>query len=250
MVKKTLENPHSEDFDLEILPVKQDKNHGIPIRRPYHPLLPQIDKGALMMILASVRSGKTNLLVNLILSSNFFKDAFDSVYIFSSTIGQDQTGRKLKEMFPNTSFDTFDEAKLQKIIDYQDQADDDEREAIAIIFDDLPNYLRPKSLFFTLASNYRHHGIGLLIYSQQSYRQVPPLVRNNLTNFLLGTINSSQLDLVAKDFGEQFGGEHNFKRYYRLAVPEKFHFLYSKLDVFPARLHKAFDEKILYEDDL
>ena len=248
MGKKQLDNLYDDDFDLSILPVKTD-NQSINIRRPFHPMLPDISKGALTMLLASVRSGKSVCACNLLCNSNFYRDCFDAVYVFSSTINQDSTGRKIKEMFPNTCYDTFDENRLQKIIDYQAQQDPDERESIAIILDDLPNYLKPKSLFFTLSSNYRHFGIGLLLYSQQAYKQVSPIVRSNLTNFIIGTINQSQLDLVAKDFGEQFAGIENFKKYYRLAVPERFNFLYGRLDQYPAILHKAFDEKILYQDD-
>ena len=247
MVKKTLTNPNSEDFDLTILPVKQD-NYSINIRRPIHPMLPKADKGSLLITTASVRSGKTNLLTNIFGNSNFYRDAFDAVYIFSSTIAQDQTGRRLKEMFPNTTYDTFDENKLQRILDYQLQQDDDEREAIAIMLDDLPNYLKPKSLFFTLASNYRHFGIGLLSYSVQSFKMIPPIVRNNATNLLLGTLNPSQLEQVSQEYSDHFGGKDNFKRMYRIAVPERFNFLYMRMDEHPAILHKNFDEKILYQD--
>jgi len=248
MVKKP-SSINSEDFDLSILPVKQD-NFGINIRRPIHPLLPKANEGANVLMVSSVKSGKTNLLTNLLLNSNFYRDVFDNCYIFSSTLHQDQTGRRIKEAFPGTCFDTFDEGRLQKILDYQDQADDDEREAIAIILDDLPNTLKPKSLFFTLASNYRHHGIGLLLYSVQSFKMVSPVVRNNATNLILGTLNSSQLKDISEVYGENFGGADNFIRHHRLAVPERFNFLYGRLDEYPAKLHKAFDPKVLYEDQM
>ncbi len=236
-----------KNFDLTVLPVKQDA-FGINIRRPFHPILPKINQGALLITVASVRSGKTNLLTNIFGNSNFFRDAFDAVYIFSSTIAQDQTGRRLKEMFPTTTYDTFDESKLQRILDFQMQQDEDDREAIAIMLDDLPNYLKPKSLFFTLASNYRHYGIGLLSYSVQSFKMIPPIVRNNATNLLLGTLNPSQLEQLSAEYSENFGGKENFKRMYRIAVPERFNFLYARLDEHPAILHKNFDDKILFQE--
>ena len=121
-----MDSEEDKSYDLTILPVKKD-NHGINVRRPVHPLLPKIDQGANLAIISSVRSGKSNLLVNLMLNSNFFKDAFDDVYIFSSSIHQDQTGRKLRDAFPQTSYDHFDEGKLMKILDHQKSFEDEDR---------------------------------------------------------------------------------------------------------------------------
>ena len=249
MVKKNDMENKSSNFDLTILPVRQD-NYGVNIRRPYHPLLPKIDKGANVLMVSSSGSGKSSILCNILLNNNFYKDAFDDVYVFSTTIHQDQTGRRIKEAFPATSYDSFDESRLQKILDYQDSFESEERPAIAIILDDLPNTLRPKSLFFTLSTNYRHHGIGLLLYSVQSFKMVSPIVRNNASNLILGTVNSSQLKQISDTYAENFGGEDNFTRYYRLAVPERFNFLYAKLDEFPNKLYKAFEDRVLYEDQM
>ena len=54
---------------------------------------------------------------------------------------------------------------------------------------------------------------------------------------------------VAQEYGDNFGGEDNFIRQHRIAVPERFNFLYSRLDQYPAKLHKNFDTKVLYEDN-
>tara|TARA_R100000700_G_scaffold40925_3_gene58519 strand:- start:1007 stop:1744 length:738 start_codon:yes stop_codon:yes gene_type:complete len=236
-----------ENFDLTILPVKKD-NHGIRIRRPIHPILPDVHKGANMIIVSSVRSGKSNLLVNLMMNSNFLKDAFDDVYIFSSTIHQDQTSRKLRDAFPASSYDHFDENKLMRILDHQKQFEDEDRPSIAIILDDITT-LKPKSPFFNLATNFRHHGIGLLVYTVQNFKMIPPVVRSNATNLLIGTLNSQQMKQVAEEYGDNYGGPDNFIRQHRIAVPERFNFLYGRLDQYPAKLHRNFDTKVLYEDN-
>ena len=234
------------NYDLTILPVKRD-NHGINIRRPTHYILPKVDQGANLVIVSSVRSGKSNLLVNLMLNSNFLKDAFDDVYIFSSTIHQDQTSRKLRDAFPATCYDHFDENKLLKILDHQKSFDDEERPSIAIILDDLQN-IKVKSPFYNLATNFRHYGIGLLVYTVQNFKMIPPMVRNNATNLLIGTLNSQQMKQIAQEYGDAFGGDDNFIRQHRIAVPERFNFLYGRLDEYPAKLHRNFEEKVLYED--
>lgn len=247
-MKKTCDEAEHTEFDLTVLPVKKD-NHGINIRRPIHPLLPDAKQGASVIICSSVRSGKSNLLCNLLLNSNFYKDCFEDVYIFSSTIHQDQTTRKLLEAFPATCYDSFDERKLQRIIDHQKSFEDDMRPAIAVILDDLQN-IKANSPFYRLATNFRHHSIGLLIYTIQNFKMVSPVVRSNATNLLIGTNNTQQMKQIALEYAGHFGGEDNFIRYHRLAVPERFNFLYCRLDAYPALLHKNFEEKPIYEDEL
>ena len=82
----------------------------------------------------------------------------------------------------------------------------------------------------------------------QSFKMIPPIVRNNATNLLLGTLNPSQLEQLSAEYSENFGGKENFKRMYRIAVPERFNFLYARLDEHPAILHKNFDDKILFQE--
>ena len=235
-------------YDLSILPVKKD-NVGINLRRPIHPMLPDATQGANVIICSSVRSGKTNLLCNLLLNSNFYKDCFDEVYVISSTIHQDQTGRKLKESFPATCYDTFDEKKLLRILDIQKSFTDEERPAIAIILDDLGNHIKNRSPFWTLATNFRHYGIGLLIYSVQNFKQIPPICRTQATNLLVGTNNGHQLKQMGEEYGDNFGGCDNFIDKHRICVPERFNFMYCRLDQYPCKIHRNFEEQVMYEDD-
>ena len=247
MKEKPCDEKEHTEFDLTVLPVKKE-NHGLNIRRPVHPLLPDIGQGASTIICSSVRSGKSNLLVNLILNPNFFRDAFTDVYVFSSTLYQDQTSKKLLDAFPATCYDSFDERKLQRILDHQKSFEDEDRPAIAIILDDLQG-IKAKSLFFTIATSFRHFGASLF-YVVQNFKMIPPIVRSNATNLFIGTNNSHQLKQVALEYSGSYGGEDNFLRYHALAVPERYNFLYCRLDVFPCTMHKNFEEKAIYEDEM
>ena len=186
---------------------------------------------------------------NLLLNSNFYKDAFNEVYVFSSTIEQDNTTKKLKEAFPATCYSTFDEQKLYRILDHQKSYEDDERPAIAIILDDLQQ-IKAKSPFWSLATNFRHYGIGLLVYSVQNFKMVTPVVRSNVTNLLIGTNNAQQMKQIAEEYGDAFGDADIFLKYHRLAVDKRFQFLYARLDQYPAVLHKNFDIKPIFEAEL
>ena len=235
------------DFDLTVLPVRKD-NHGIRIRRPIHNILFDCKQGASCILCSSVRSGKSNLLTNIMLNSNFLKDCFEDVYIFSQTIHQDQTGRKLLEAFPATCYENFDEQKLLRIIEHQKSFSDEERPAIAIILDDIPA-LKRNSVFYNICANFRHVGCGFLCYSVQNFKMIPPVVRSNATNLLIGTNNAHQIKQIALEYGDSFGGEENFIKQHRRAVPSRFNFLYARLDQYPAKLHKNFEIEPIYEDD-
>ena len=241
------DNITSNNFDLTILPVRKE-HHGITLRRPIHPILPDATQGACLVICSSTRSGKGSLICNLIGNSNFYKSAFSDVYVFSSTINQDQTMARLKEMYPNSCYEAFSDSKLQKIIDYQDSFAQGEAPPICIILDDIHG-IKPKSNFFTLASRFRHSSIGLLVYSCQAIKMLPPVVRTNATNFLIGTNSGAQLKAMSMEWGEHFGGEDNFLYQHRKAVPERFNFLYGRLDQYPAKLYKNFETDPIYEDD-
>ena len=226
-------------FDLTILPVKKTTS-GIKLLRPVSPVLPDIKTGACMGIISTPKSGKGNLIMNLLLNSNMFRDSFQDVYVFSSTSKTDQTCKRLHEAFPGSVYDHFDERALQKILDAQDAMSEEERGPIAIVVDDMVG-IKPNSLFFKLSCSYRHHSVALLLYSCQRLKQLPPIVRSNLTNAMIGTVSPSELSRISEEFAEDFGGEENFSRHYRTAVPERYSFMYIDRDRYPPKLYKNFE---------
>jgi hypothetical protein len=235
-----------KNYDLTILPVKKTSS-GIKQLRKVSPILPDISTGACAAVISTPKSGKGNLIMNLLLNSNMFRDAFQDVYVFSSTSKSDQTCKRLHDAFPGSVFDHFDDRKLQAIIDHQDALPEEERGPIAIIVDDMVG-IKPNSLFFKLSCSYRHHSVALLLYSCQRLKQLPPIVRSNLTNAWVGTVSPTELGRLSEEFAEDFGGEENFARHYRTAVPERYNFLYIDRDRYPPKLYKNF-ETCLYSGE-
>ncbi len=184
-----------KQYDLTVLPVKKTIS-GIKQLRPVSPILPDISTGACCAIVSTPKSGKGNLIMNLTLNSNFYRDAFQDVYVFSSTAKSDQTCKRLHDAFPGCVYDHFDERKLQQIIDFQDNTPEEERGPIAIIIDDMVG-IKPNSLFMKLSCSYRHHSIALLLYSCQRLKQLPPVVRSNITNMWLGVVSPTELGRIA-----------------------------------------------------
>ena len=236
-----------KQYDLTILPVRKTTS-GIKQLREVSPILPDIKTGACCAIVSTPKSGKGNLIMNLLLRESMWRDAFQDVFVFSSTSKSDQTCKRLHDAFPGCVYDHFDERKLQSILDHQDNLPEEERGPIAIVVDDMVG-LKPNSLFFKLSCSYRHHSVALLLYSCQRLKQLPPITRSNLCNMWIGTVSPTELARISEEFAEDFGGVDNFQRHYRNAVPERYNWLYVDRDRYPPKLYKNFQLPPLYVAD-
>ena len=72
------------------------------------------------------------------MNPNFYADRFDIVYIFSPTLHNDKLNRHYLKSEKFITFDTYNDAVLQEILDSQLSLMEGEGEAprIAILFDD------------------------------------------------------------------------------------------------------------------
>ena len=76
-----------------------------------HSNLPQMP--SLLLIVGSVRSGKSNLLVNYFCNSEFYKDKFDIVKFVSTTLHTDNKGKILSKHFD--CMDHYDDNIIDRI---------------------------------------------------------------------------------------------------------------------------------------
>tara|TARA_R110000824_G_scaffold31496_8_gene102449 strand:+ start:105 stop:821 length:717 start_codon:yes stop_codon:yes gene_type:complete len=211
-----------------------------------HPHLPQ--PPSLLLIIGSVRSGKSNLVVNMLCSPEMYKDRFDEVYIISNTLNADPKGKLLNKYF--SCEDHYDDTMIEAIIEKQKSYSDLERDNIAIFLDDILTKDFKKSNYVSfLATRFRHYGIGLLAFTTQSFRAVSGLIRNNATDIIImKQQNQKELEKVIEEFGDLFSTGDNFKKLYNEAMKEKYSFLYLDLQVNPARAYVRF-ERLIGEGD-
>ncbi len=236
----------SENFDLSVLPIVDNKNKK-KLKRQIHPNLPDISSGQVGMIISPIKTGKSTLISNLLLNPNFYKDLFDNVYIISNTINQDDTSRFLRQAFPNTIYDDVDniDGIIGNILDAQQQFPKEDMPFIAIILDDFLG-LKRGSKVFHLAARSRHYNIGLLVFASQLLRAVPSVVRSNATFALMGGPQPNQKELIkaAEEFGSRYGGERKYIDVYEKATNEPYNFLYLDLQSNPSLAYKNFKELI------
>ena len=233
------------DNDLSIKEVIPDPDR-MDIGRELHPNLPDISTGALGLMVAPVKSGKSTIITNLLLNHNFYKDCFDQVHIISNTIMNDNTSRFLKESFPGTVYGEYSDRIIQAIIDQQlSYKNKKDRPIIAIILDDFVGIPRG-SLVYKLASRYRHYSIALLMFSSQVFKEIHPLVRTNLTFCILGrNSNRREKEKIAEEVGACFGDDDkNFHNICKHVWKQNYHFLHIDFTQNPPDAYDCFTDKI------
>ena len=212
--------------------------------KPIHPHLPQ--PPALLLMISPIRTGKSTIINNLLLNSEFFgQDFFDEVMCISPTIYNDKTSRFLKKAFD--CYDEYDDSIIDGLIKKQESYEDPaDRPDVAIILDDIIGVIRREARVNHLASRFRHYNIKLLLMSSQNYRKVSPVIRSNCTNMIIGSPfpNMKELGKIAEEIGDQFSGAENFLKIYYLATPNKYDFLYLDLQSNPPLAYRNFDEVI------
>lgn len=226
--------------DLSILPlkpmdIKDDSD------KKYHPHLPSIARnhGTCMLILGAVASGKTCLLVNLLLSKHFFRDAFEKVYVFSPTAEIDDSMRHMKEAFE--VYSEYKDEILEKIIAQQKKYPKDKMPKIAIVADDSMGLLTKK--FYSFISRYRHINSNVFL-SIQNFRALNPIARTNANAICImnGIYNDNELAKIDEEYGSIY--KNTLLYCYRKYAKQRYSFLYLKLRKNPPEMYLNFTEKI------
>ncbi len=258
--------PHSNLNNINICYIKMPKDRDLTILTIKDPplpdpvdqdeRLPNVTAGACILDVARPRSGKTVRIVNFLLNPNFFLDCFDEVFIFSATMSKgDHSSRHLYDRYKSTIYNEYSDKSLQNILDYLDNIPKEVKGRYALIFDDFIQFprLTPNSLMFRIASSYRHYlNGGLLYYSSQQLKKVPPIVRASCSYvFLSQNSNLKQVEALSDEFGNVFGKDKFLDLYAQAtSVPYGFAYLdlygYSGNNDGRPKFYQNFD-KLLYE---
>ena len=125
------------------------------------------------------------------------------------------------------------------------QYEDFERPSVAVLLDDIltKDFSKNNAVSF-LATRFRHYGIGLLLFTTQSFRAVSGLIRNNATDvIIMKQQNKKELEKVKEEYGDMF--PTIFTDLYNYAIDDApYSFLYLDLQTNPATAYLRFEKKI------
>ncbi len=234
-----------------ILPVKPPDPRPSKMNPP-HPHLPNVEGeggGSLLLMISPVRTGKSTLISNMLLREDFYdaQERFDQVNIISNTIANDVTSRFLRKAFDGNCHDFYSDEVIHGIVESQKKYDKEDQPEIAIVLDDCLGSIKQNSMINHLASRYRHFNIKLLVISSQKFTgSVSPIIRANATDVIIGSPfpNQKELEHVAEEYGDLFGGSKNWLKLYKKATPNKYDFCYMDLQENPPIMYHNFEKVI------
>ena len=207
-----------------------------------HENLPQMP--SLCLIIGSVRSGKSNLLVNFFCNPQFYKDRFDIVKIVSTTLGSDTKGKILSKHFDCS--DHYEDGIIEEIKQSQSQYEEKkDRPTFALVLDDVLTKDFSKSNAVSFFSTRFRHYIDFYVIATQAFRAVSGMIRNNATDVIIARQqNSKELEKIAEEYGDLVGGIDNFIDLYNKVHNEKYQMMYMKLSENPVQVYRNFSERI------
>ncbi len=220
-----------------------------------HEFLPKAQ--FLTLIIGSVRSGKTNYLINALRNGDDFygEDYWDTYKIISNTLNNDTKGKYFTDAFADCE-DHYTDQMIKELIQSQKKYEREEMPTMLILLDDILSRDFKKTNDITyLCSKFRHYEMSIFL-TTQSFRSVGTIIRNNATNVLIFRQNNAkELDKIKEEYSELCGSEELFMTYYNLAHDSPFSFLYIDAQENPARFYRRHetllgigDQKMIQEN--
>lgn len=197
------------------------------------------------LLIGSVRTGKSNLLVNLFCNDAFYKGKFDTVKFISTTLHTDNKGQLLNKFFDTE--DHYEDYMIEAIKQEQSMYARDERPSYALVLDDVltQDFSKSNAVSY-FATRFRHY-IDFYLISTQTFRAVSGLIRNNANAiFVLRQQNAKELEKISEEYSSMVGGKENFMKLYKEIHKENYQIMYIDLSKNPARVLRNFEE-VLYE---
>ena len=87
-------------------------------------------------------------------------------------------------------------------------------------------------------------GVGVI--ASCATKKVNNVIRQNATNVIVGSPfpNQKELEKIAEEYGDMFGGSDNLLRIYKLATPKRYDFLHLDLQENPPIAYHNFEKQI------
>lgn len=219
---------------LKVLPVKMN----LPAPDDLNPVLPP--HAFNLGIIAPPRSGKSNLIMNLLLNPDFYYNKkkhpysyFDEIYYLSPTQTFDFTTKsllpKLDNLIQISDPDELANADilLEQLQKEQSDAEEEDRKKILVIFDDMVGIIEKLPKLVQLATKFRHYSMSIITVSQ-SYRRIPSTMRNCWTALIFYDLKNQKEFIKIHD--EFTGSIPNSEALIQQIVKKRYDFVYFNIE--------------------
>lgn len=238
-------------MSLKVLPVKMSP----PAPDNLNPILPPHSFN--LGIIAPPRSGKSNLIMNLLLNEDFYYNVkkhpysyFDEIYYLSPTQNFDFTTKnmlpKLDNLIQISDPDELATADLllEQLQKEQSLAEEEDRKKILVIFDDMVGMIEKMPKLQQLSTKFRHYSMSIISVSQ-SYRRIPLTMRNCWTAIIVFDLkNEKEFEKISDEFT---GSIPNSEALIQQIVKKRFDFFYFNIE--RQQLYHNFEKLIWSRDE-
>ena len=214
-----------------------------------HPNLPEMP--SLCLILGSIKSGKSNLIVNFFCNDEFYKDKFDIVRLMSTTLHMDNKMKIMNDHFDCD--DHYQDSYIDDIMKSQGgyEKDDPERPKYCLVLDDIlsPEFCKKNNKLAYFTAKMRHF-IDMMIISSQSLNNIPPIIRGQVRDLIITRQqNGKELEKISEQFGGLLGSEtvdgtKKFSELYRQVHSKPYQIMYIKASENPVWVFENFNKRI------
>jgi len=250
-------NENKKNSVLKILPVKKDDEKPS-ILNPILPIFPSC-----VCIVGPPRSSKSTLVMNLLCNPNFYycgneddpdnPSFFDEIHYFSPTSRFDRTTKNVLNKMENVQqIDNMDDLQntamyveeLQKSQkNWDEKKEGKPRPKILLVYDDMVDLL-VKTKVDMLSTKFRHYNFSVICISQ-SYKKLPPVLRNCMTAFIFFNLMSEKEYIkVYEEHGQSIP---DYWTHIKL-LNKKYQFLYYNIE--NQELYHNFERLIWSKDQM
>ena len=243
---------------LKIRKLVELDDEKLKLPRQINPILPDISKRQLILVLGGVATGKTTFLTNLLYNDDFFNGMFQIKYVISPSIYNDRSARAFRQDESAVLFDNYSNEIIDAVMDNQrlDEEDNFQTQPFSLLLlDDCCDSRgagNNNSKISQLCTRYRHLNLNIILSAQSINQGFSSLIRANARSIILKKLrNKKEYSKCLEQFADLFGGDSNFNKMYKYVFngkEDKYNFLYLNLD--DMKVYKNFDELLYHDENL
>lgn len=244
--------------EIKILPVVEPDNFVSP-KVKIHPMIPNPYEGQLLLIIGSIRAGKSTLIANYLHSSQLWGDVWnDEVTIISNTIHNCAVSRFNLERWGDNCYSEYDDSIIVNLRKSQEEKKKTGHDnGFCLLLDDICGSIsncqasKKGREIVSFSTRFRHYTARgnpvVIMLANQKFNDISTIMRCNATGvFISGAVkNKKELGAITEEYADSCGGTQKFEEMIRRNQEQPYSWLYLRLSSSPCEVYLNFKERLL-----